>query len=56
MNLGLGVRLLQSRVVHNLSFHVDNAFNTVYRDNLSVVKDFIPQPGRGFRLNYQIIY
>jgi len=56
MNLGFGVRLFQSRVVHNLSLHVDNVFNTVYRDNLSVVKDFIPQPARGFRINYQIVY
>jgi iron complex outermembrane receptor protein len=55
-NLGFGVRLNQSRVVHNISVHIDNVFNTVYRDNLSVVKDFIPQPARGFRLNYQIIY
>jgi iron complex outermembrane receptor protein len=56
MNLGFGIRLFQSRVVHNISLHVDNLFNTVYRDNLSVVKDFIPQPARGFRINYQIVY
>ena len=31
-------------------------FDRVYRDNLSVIKDFVPQPGRGFRLNYQLIY
>ena len=34
----------------------DNVFNTVYRDNLSVIKDFLPQPGRGIRLNYQLLY
>ena len=56
MNLGFGVRLVQARVVHNISVHIDNVFNTVYRDNLSVVKDFIPQPARGVRLNYQIVY
>ena len=56
MNLGFGVRLFQSRVVHNISIHVDNVFNTVYRDNLSVAKDFIPQPARGIRINYQIVY
>ena len=26
------------------------------RDNLSVIKDFVPQPGRGFRLAYDILY
>jgi len=28
-------------------------FITVYRDHTSVIKDFLPQPGRGFRVNYQ---
>lgn len=56
MNLGFGVRFTQQGVVHNISLHCDNVFNTVYRDNLSVVKDFIPQPGRGVRLNYEVIY
>jgi iron complex outermembrane receptor protein len=56
MNLGIGIRLVQDRTVHNISVHVDNVLNTLYRDNLSVIKDFIPQPGRGIRLNYQIIY
>jgi iron complex outermembrane receptor protein len=56
MNVGFGVRLFQARVVHSISVHADNVFNTVYRDNLSVIKDFIPQPARGIRLNYQIVY
>jgi iron complex outermembrane receptor protein len=56
VNLGLGVRLTRQRVVNNLSLHCDNVFNQVYRDNLSVIKDFIPQPARGFRLNYQAMY
>ena len=56
MNLGVGLRLIQARVVHTISLHVDNVFNTVYRDNLSVAKDFIPQPARGVRVNYQIVY
>ena len=43
-------------MVHNISLHCDNLFNTTYRDNLSVVKTFLPQPGRGFRLNYELIY
>jgi iron complex outermembrane receptor protein len=56
MNLAIGRRLTQAGAVHNISLHCDNVFNTVYRDNLSVVKDFIPQPARGFRLNYEITY
>jgi len=56
MNLGVGMKFSQGGVVHDISVHVDNVFNTVYRDNLSVIKDFIPQPARGFRLNYEIVY
>jgi len=56
VNLGFGVRLARQRLVNNISVHCDNVFNQVYRDNLSVLKDFIPQPARGFRLNYQAIY
>lgn len=56
INLGAGVRLPQGGVVHNISVHCDNVLNQVYRDNLSVIKDFIPQPARGFRLNYDLIF
>ena len=55
-NIGFGMRLPQNRAVSNISIHCDNLFNQIYRDNLSVVKDFIPQPGRGFRLNYEMQY
>ena len=47
VNLGVGMRFARQRVVNNISIHCDNVFNRVYRDNLSVIKDFIPQPGRG---------
>ena len=56
VNLGVGMRFARQRVVNNISIHCDNVLNRVYRDNLSVIKDFIPQPGRGFRLNYQATY
>ena len=56
VNLGVGMRFARQRVVNNISLHCDNVFDTVYRDNLSVIKDFIPQPARGFRLNYQATY
>jgi len=56
LNLGVGVRLVQAGLVSEIGLHCDNVFDTVYRDNLSVIKDFIPQPGRGFRLNYELLY
>ncbi len=56
VNLGAGLRLVDRALVHNISFHIDNVFNRVYRDNLSVVKDFIPQPARAFRINYELTY
>ncbi len=55
-NFGAGIRFTQKDLVHNVSVHIDNAFNRVYRDNLSVIKDFVPQPGRGIRLNYVLTY
>jgi iron complex outermembrane receptor protein len=56
INIGVGIRLYQRNIVHNISLHVDNLFNEIYRDNLSVIKDFIPQPARGVRLNYDLIF
>jgi len=43
-------------VVHDVSVHCDNLFNRRYSDHLSVVKDFLPQPGLGVRLNYTLQY
>ena len=56
VNVGAGLRLVHRGLVDNISIHCDNVFNRVYRDNLSVIKDFIPQPARGFRLNYELLY
>jgi iron complex outermembrane receptor protein len=56
MNLGAGVRLVHQGLVSEISLHCDNVFDRAYRDHLSVIKDFVPQPGRGFRLNYQLAY
>jgi iron complex outermembrane receptor protein len=56
MNVGTGVRLVQHGLVHNIGIHCDNVFNTLYRDHLSVIKDFVPQPGRAFRLTYELLY
>ena len=56
MNLGFGVRIPQRGVVHNVNLTLRNVFDRVYRDNLSVIKDFVPQPGRGLQLNYVLLY
>jgi iron complex outermembrane receptor protein len=56
LNLGADVRLVQGSIVHDVGFHVDNVFDRDYRDNLSVIKDFLPQPGRGFRVTYALSY
>jgi len=56
MNLGVSMRLVQRGLVHAVGLHCDNVFNTVYRDHLSVIKDFLPQPGRGVRLTYELLY
>jgi iron complex outermembrane receptor protein len=55
-NIGVGLRLKQKGMVHNVALHLDNVLNRSYRDNLSVIKDFVPQPGRGIRLNYELLY
>lgn len=55
-NVGVGMRVTQKGIVHNLSLHADNLLNRVYRDHLSVIKDFLPQPGRGVRLNYELLF
>ncbi len=56
LNLGIGMRIVRGGLVSDVGLHLDNALNTVYRDNLSVIKDFVPQPGRGIRLDYSLLY
>jgi iron complex outermembrane recepter protein len=56
MNVGAGIRLVQSGMVHTITVNCDNVFDRPFRDHLSVVKDFLPQAGRGFRLGYQLSF
>jgi len=56
LNLAAGLRLVRGSTVSVITLHCDNVFDTVYRDNLSVIKDFLPQPGRAFRLNYELLF
>ncbi len=56
VNIGFGVRLPSGNAVHFISIHCDNALDQSYRDNLSVIKDFLPMPARGFRLVYDVTF
>jgi iron complex outermembrane receptor protein len=56
LNCGAGIRLASGRLVHALSVRCDNLLNRAYRDNLSVIKDFLPQPARSFRLAYDLLF
>jgi iron complex outermembrane receptor protein len=56
VNIGAGLRLSSGGLVHALSVHCDNVLNKEYRDNLSVIKDFLPQPARSFRLVYDLLF
>jgi iron complex outermembrane receptor protein len=56
VNLGAGIRFASKGIEHTISIHCDNLFNQVYRDNLSVIKDFVPQPARGIRLNCDLVF
>jgi len=56
VNLGAGIRFAHGGIEHTLSVHCDNLLNQVYRDNLSVIKDFVPQPARGVRVNFDVLF
>jgi outer membrane receptor protein involved in Fe transport len=56
VNLGFGVRLVSGEAVHTISIHCDNLFNKEYFDNLSAIDFFLPMPGRGFRLVYDVTF
>ncbi len=56
VNVGVGMRIPSGGVVQNIGLHCDNLLNQLYRDNLSVIKDFLPMPGRAFRLSYNLMF
>ena len=56
VNLGAGIRFANGSIEYTLSLRCDNLLNQVYRDNLSVIKDFVPQPARGVRLNCDVLF
>jgi iron complex outermembrane receptor protein len=43
-----------NRVVNTITARLDNATNELYRNHLSLIKDFVPEMGRNFRLIYSV--
>ena len=41
-------------VVHTITGRLDNATNELYRNHLSLIKDFVPEMGRNFKLVYSL--
>lgn len=44
------------KLVHNISFTLENIFNSVYRNHLSRIKSILPEPGRNLRLVYKVLF
>ena len=42
------------RSVSTITARLDNALNTLYRNHLSYVKDYVPEKGRSFKLVYSV--
>lgn len=40
--------------VHTITARLDNATNELYRNHLSLIKDFVPEVGRSFKLIYSV--
>lgn len=43
-----------NRVVNTITARVENATDRLYRNHLSLIKDFVPEMGRNFKLVYSI--
>jgi iron complex outermembrane receptor protein len=43
-----------NRVVNTITARLDNATNELYRNHLSLIKDFVPEMGRNFKLTYSV--
>jgi iron complex outermembrane receptor protein len=40
--------------LNTITARLDNATNTLYRNHLSLIKDFVPQMGRNFKVIYSV--
>ena len=55
-NVSVGVNLVRSGAVHNVTLRVDNVFDERYRDATSRIKHFAFNPGRNVSLLYRVLF
>jgi iron complex outermembrane receptor protein len=41
---------------HTVTVRLDNAFNELYRNHLSYIKDFVPEAGRDLKILYSVVF
>lgn len=56
MNVSVGVNLVGSGVVHNVTLRADNLFDERYREATSRIKHFAFNPGRNFSIVYRVLF
>lgn len=54
VNLTSSYTRVSRRALHIFSFHLFNAGDRLYRNHVSLIKDFAPEMGRGIRVSYTI--
>lgn len=54
VNLAVSYSRTSGHALHVFSCELNNAGNTLYRNHLSFIKNFAPEPGRGVRLTYTL--
>ncbi|CAN5626036.1 TonB-dependent receptor [soil metagenome] len=55
-DLSAGWTLIKGGLVHNITFRIDNAFDTRYREATSRIKHFAFNPGRNVSLVYRVLF
>ncbi|HLR24696.1 MAG TPA: hypothetical protein VK112_02430, partial [Fodinibius sp.] len=43
-------------VLHTISLNAENILDTTYRNHLSRIKEFMPEPGRNISLLYRVYF
>ena len=49
-------RAMVAGAVHTVTGRLDNATDQLYRNHLSLIKEFVPEMGRNFRLVYSMSF
>lgn len=49
-------RFESKKLLHSLSFNINNLLDTAYYNHLSRIKDLVPEPGRNFNLLYRVYF